>query len=520
LPRYLLNATQVFLANPGRTLVDMYAFFLDDAFRRQLLQAVSDPMVRQFWQLQYDNLPPASRISRVQPLLGRLEQLFTGHSLVRNIVGQRENSINFREAIEQRRILLIKLPVKLIEQAARLVGTILLSQAHAAIFSFGDMPQEKRPGLGLYVDECQHVSTPDFAAFFTESRKFGCRTTLAHQFRGQLPAFLQGATMTAYTKVCFSLTPKDGAEMAHEFPAPEQGVKPEHVDPHATETLVNHPHLHPLVIQEFIERYLRPVLLQQVGSHGNKVKITDTGYGLTDAAGDVLFSDYKSRERYVPEVGNPLVYLDYLLQQVMVTGLYLAPIPAQAVRGFANCGESFWQKVRWMNDNDRILSADIPDLHIPGHLVGTLPDGGQYWTRQPESGNEQLLHFLFHLRVTMHYLAENPLGTRSEMSNAEVGKMLNGLPPRAAFVRSGKTVGVIYTHDTPPKLLDRRYRELVRTVTDQTRQTYCRPRADVEQALWGTTTQAPPPAAPVSPGSPAPADNTVLPPISGWEEAE
>src|SRR2546421_1580072 len=127
LPRYLDNAIEVFLANPGRTLVDLYTFLLDDAFRRQLLQAVPDPMVKQFWQLQYDNLPPNTRISRVQPLLGRLEQLFTGHSLVRNILGQRQTSINFREAIEQRCILLIKLPTKQIEQAAQLIGTIIMA---------------------------------------------------------------------------------------------------------------------------------------------------------------------------------------------------------------------------------------------------------------------------------------------------------------------------------------------------------------------------------------------------------
>jgi hypothetical protein len=543
LPRYLDNAIEVFLANPGRTLVDLYGFLLDDAFRRQLLQSVSDPMVKQFWQLQYDSLQPSTRISKVQPLLARLEQLFSGHSLVRNIIGQRKNSINFRESIEQRRILLIKLPTKQIEQAAQLVGAILVAQIHATLFSFANLPPDKRPVVSLYIDEVQHFATKDIEELFTEGRKFGMQLTIAHQFRDKLNKDLQAATMTAYTKVCFSLTSKDGNEMAHEFPAPEQGVKPEHVDPHPSETLTNHPHLHPPVVQEFIEWYLRPVLLQQIGSHGNKVKISDPGFGLADAAGHVLFNDYKSKTRYIPEVENPLVYLDYLLQQVMVTGLYLAPVLPEAVRGFANCGISFWQKVRWMGDDDRLLSADIPDLRIPGHLVGTLPDGSQYWLREPESSNEQLLHFLFHLRVTMRYLAENPLGTRTTMSNAEVGKMLNGLPPRAAFVRSGKTVGVIYTHDTPPKLPDREYRERVKAITDHTRRTYCRPRADVEQALWGK--QATPPPAPSAPQSaksgvvnapphqssssaPPPAappdistaDTQSLPPLSGWEEAE
>jgi hypothetical protein len=55
-----------------------------------------------------------------------------------------------------------------------------------------------------------------------------------------------------------------------------------------------------------------------------------------------------------------LVYMDYLLQQVMVTGLYKAPIPPLAVLGFANCGISFWQLVRQISERDWRLQADIP----------------------------------------------------------------------------------------------------------------------------------------------------------------
>jgi hypothetical protein len=519
LPRYLDNAIKVFLANPGRTLLDMYTFLLDDSFRRQLLQSVNDPMVKQFWQLQYDSLPPNTRISKVQPLLGRLEQLFSGR-LAQNILGQRDNSINFREAIERRHTLLIKLPTKQIEQVARLIGTVLVAQIHAALFSFADLPPDKRPGVSLYLDEFQHFATKDIEELFTEGRKFGMRLTIAHQYRDKLSKELQAATMTAYTKVCFSLTPKDGLEMAHEFPAPEQGITPERVDPHPAETLTNHPHLHPLVVQEFIECYLRPVLLQQVGSHGNKIKITDPGFGAMDLASAVMGSG-KQYQRYIPEVENPITYLDYMLQQVMVTGDYLMPIFPEAVAGFANCGVSFWQKVQSMRDNDKRLLVDIPDLGVPAHFFMPGPDGTQLWTREPEDGSEQLLHLLYHLRMTMRYVAANPLGTRTVMSNAEVGKMLNSLPPRAAFVRSGQTVGVIYTHDTPPKLPEKEYRERVTAIRDRTRQTYCHPRDEVEKALLGTPAPASSTSTPVTPAAPdvSTADTQPLPMLSGWEEA-
>jgi hypothetical protein len=530
LPRYLRMAIHVFLANSGTTLPDMYDFLIDDAYRRKLLANVTDKNVLQFWQAKYDSLPPNTRLSKVDPLLGRLEQLFAGRTLVRNIVGQRDNTINFREAIEQRQIIFVKLPIETLGQDARLVGAFLLSQIHAAVFSFGDLPPEKRPGVSLYMDEFQEFATSDIERLFTQGRKFGLRLTVAHQFRGQLRLKeVREATMTAWTKVCFQLTPEDGRELAHEFPAPEAEVKPEHVDPHACETLLNHPHLHPAVVQEFIEWYLRPVQLMQVGSHGNKVRMTDPGYSLSDAVGDLLFEDdnhYKKRYDY-PETENPLVYVDYLLQHVMVTGLYLEPIPAVAVRGFANCGVSFWQKVRWLDDTDKRLCADIAELNIPAYLLTPVPDGSYAWSRQPETAAEQLLHFLYHLRITMRYLAENPLGTRTQMSNAEVGKMLNQLPKRAAAIRNGQDTGIIFTHDTPRRLSEAAYTDIVTTIQMHTRWTYCRSRAEVEYALQGT--QADPPlAAPPPPQQAVKVTNTrplqhdtpsPQPTLSGWEEA-
>ena len=514
LPRYLRMATIVFLANPGKTLVDMYDFLLDDAVRRKMLQQVNDPTVKQFWRLQYDDLPPATRLSRVQPLLGRLEQLFAGRTLVRNIVGQQHNSIDFRKSIMDKEMIFIKLPLKTVPEDAKLIGTILVAQIHAALFSFVDLPENRRTGVSLYIDEFQNFSNPDIAELFTEGRKFGMRITVAHQFRGQLPAYLREATMTARTKVAFQSTPEDGRELAHLFPAPSEGVRPEHIDPHPSETLINHSHLHPLGVQEFTDWYLRPVGLQQIGPHGNKVRMSDPGFSVADVASAMT---YGGRGK-APEVDNPIVYLDYMLQQVMLTGDYLLPILANAVIGFANCGHSFFHLVRNLRDNDRRLKADIPALKLPRHLVAPTADGSWYWTRAPESGAEQLAHFLFHLRLTMRYLAENPLGKQSAASTADVGKMLNQLPRRVAFVRSGDTVGVIYTHDTPEPPTRLEYSERTNLVLTQTRAKYCHPRTEVEQGFQTGSKVTKPPTPPVVPPDKA-SMPPPQPPLSGWEEA-
>jgi hypothetical protein len=517
LPRYLRMATIVFLANPGKTLVDMYDFLLDDAVRRKMLQAVYDPTVKQFWQLQYDNLPPATRLSRVQPLLGRLEQLFAGRSLIRNIVGQAVSSIDFRASIERREIVFIKVPLKTVPQDARLIGTLLVAQIHAALFSFVDIPEDKRPGVSLYIDEFQSFVSPDIAELFTEGRKFGMRITVAHQFRGQLPVYLREATMTARTKVVFQSTPEDGREMAHLFPAPNEGVRPEHIEPHPTEALLNHSHLHPEVVQEFTEYYLRPVQLQRVGSHGNMVELHDHGMPVMNFIRAFIADGEPTKSIKIEE---PTAYLDYLLQQVMVMADPGLPIPAVAVRGFANCGHTFWPLVRTMRDDDKRLLASISALNLPRHLAVPTTEGSLRWTRDPESGREQLFHFLFHLRMTMRYLAEYPLGKQSSASTADVGKMLNQLPRRAAFVRSSDTVGVIYTHDTPKPPTHLELFTRARDILEHTRVVYCHPRTEIEQRFMPTSNATSPPnvapKAPVSPDKPVPPSQ---PPLSGWEEA-
>ncbi len=236
LPRYLRAAIITLLANPGSTLVDMYRILRRPSERQVLLQRVTDPTVLEFWQ-SHDALTESAQMQQVAPLINRLEALFMGRSLVRNIVGQRCTTIDFRKAIEHREIIFIKLPIKTVADA-RLIGTMLIAQIHAALFSFADTPLERRPGFALVVDEFQNFATPDFAELFSEGRKFGVRVVLAHQYRNQLPDYLQDATMTARTKVIFQVTPDDARELASLFPSSEARVQPEDLEAEVTRHLL------------------------------------------------------------------------------------------------------------------------------------------------------------------------------------------------------------------------------------------------------------------------------------------
>lgn len=476
LPRYMRAATIVFLDNPGATLVDMYRFLLDEAFRSRMLKNVTDTTVRQFWQAQYDDLSSAERNRRVLPLVGRLESLFMGRSLVRNIVGQHSNTINFRHAIEEKQIVLIRLPIKTVKQDAELIGTIIMSQIHAAIFSFANAPEEKRPGVSLYVDEFQHFATSDFSELFTEGRKFKVRLVIAHQYRNQLPNYLQDSTMTARTKVVFQTTPEDAREIAHVFPPQEETVRPEDISANVTEELRLRASDYGPMVQEFVTWYLQP--LQKYRRGRGKLEIAHGGFDLLGEFANMAAGGQLDN----PMMDDPTDFLNRLLYDVMRSGNPNLPVPWQIPVGFSNSGRGFFAAARGISHDD--LTADV--LHrIPSYLVVRRADGSLKWGRAPESSKEQLYHFLFHLRMVMQHLAANPVGKKSTASTTVVGQMLTQLPRRAAFVRSGDTVGVMYTHNTPKTAPPSELRTRTLAVQAHTRLAYCHARDEVEAAFTG-----------------------------------
>ncbi len=466
LPRYVRAATITFLANPGTTLVDMHRFLLDSSFRQHLLKNVTDPTIRQFWRTQFDDLGEKESAKRVMPLVNRLELLFMGRHLVSNIVGQRRTTISFRRAIERKEIIFIKLPVKIVSQDARLIGTIIISQISAAVFSFADIPEAQRPGVSLYVDEAQNFTTTDFSELFTEGRKFGVKVTVAHQYRNQLPKYLRDSTMTARTKVCFQVTPDDGSELAHLFPATQEAtISADNLDPHPIKYLLNYGADDPMV-REFIAIYLRPLNLHKRG-------------GKIDIQGKVWTWDFwHGVDRKEVYVADPTPYLDSVLYDAMRTGNEIVPVPYDAVAGYANSGRGFFPEIRKYYGSRDVTVG----LQPPPYLIVPGPNGDR-WTRPPENAYEQFIHFIFHLRVTIKWLIAHPIGKATQAGPLDVAHMLVELPRRSAFIRSGTDIGVMYTNTTPLRLSGEALTQRSIIIRDQTRERYCHPRQQIEQAL-------------------------------------
>jgi hypothetical protein len=172
LEKLLRYLTLTFLECPGYSLIDIRRFLWDDDFRTGLLHRLTNEEVKAYWHHKYNALTRSERRIESQALENRLAA-FLSTPFVRNIVCQRQSTLDFSRSIQEQEVLLIRLPMAGRQAHVHLIGTILLAQIHAATFAFSKKNWNERPGFSLFVDEFQHFATSDFAELYKEARKFG-----------------------------------------------------------------------------------------------------------------------------------------------------------------------------------------------------------------------------------------------------------------------------------------------------------------------------------------------------------
>ena len=476
LPQLLRYAVLTFLENPSTTLPDMIEFFnpKDASYRHKLLARVNDPTIRDYFHNEFDELKEEAKRTRTQPLMNRLHSLFTGNSLVRNIFGSPGNSINFRKAIEQHEIMLFMLPTTDMMEIARLLGTIIVAQISAAVFSFVDTPEIERPYTYVFADEGQYWTTEDFKRIYTEARKFRAMFCIAHQLRDQLPEYLENATLGAQIKYVFRSAAPEAKRLAEVFPQPPATV--DKVDTHVCKRLLDQASDYPAEVRDFVSLYLKPV--KRMTSSG-KIKYESW---LTKPFIDI---GQKARARtnaaYVEE-DDPIPELDTLLYEVMQQKKPDLDIPYLVAIGFSFCGRGFHIGLKLMYRKRLQVGVQIPP-----HLVFN----GK-WARPPESGSEQLWHFIWHLRRMMAYLARHPIGTSNTPNTNAVAQWITTLKRRTAYVSVGHQAATIMTFDTPKPLTGAALVARVADVETRTRAKYCRPRPEPPSGAGVVPDETPP----------------------------
>ncbi len=182
----LHNAISALLEYPGATLLGIMRMLTDKAFRKRVIDIISDPVVKAFWVDEYSKYPDRFQAEAIAPIQNKVGRFLTS-ALMRNIVGQVASTINIREIMDQQKIFLINLSKGRVgEDNSNLLGALLITKMQLAAMSRVDIPETQRKDFYLYVDEFQNFATESFANILSEARKYRLNLILAHQYIAQL----------------------------------------------------------------------------------------------------------------------------------------------------------------------------------------------------------------------------------------------------------------------------------------------------------------------------------------------
>lgn len=211
------NAILSFLeSDQGGTLADLRRFLVEKDYRQEFLKTVKDPENVYFWQKEFPLLSGKPQA----PLLTRLDT-FLRHKLIRHMVAQKENKLDFAEIMNGRKILLAKLAQGAIgEENAYLLGTLLVAKIHQLTLARQEMKAADREPFYLYMDEFHNFVTPSMASILTGARKYRLGLVMAHQDLRQLGKGTEMASAvlsSPYTRMCFRVGDEDARKLAEGF---------------------------------------------------------------------------------------------------------------------------------------------------------------------------------------------------------------------------------------------------------------------------------------------------------------
>ncbi len=184
---YILNnCILALLESPGNTLLGITRMLIDKKYRKKIVDNVKDPMVRSFWTDEFANWQEKYRQEAVAPIQNKVGQ-FLSTGLIRNIVGQTKSTIDLRQLMDDKKIVLLNLSKGRIgEDNSALLGAMIITKLQLAALSRVDIPEPERSDFYLYVDEFQNFATDSFATILSEARKYRLNLIIGHQYIGQL----------------------------------------------------------------------------------------------------------------------------------------------------------------------------------------------------------------------------------------------------------------------------------------------------------------------------------------------
>jgi hypothetical protein len=120
-------------------LLDVNRMLINKAFRKKVVENVTDPIVRSFWVDEFANYTDRYTQDATPAIQNKIGQ-FTSNPLIRNIVGQPKSSFDIRKMMDEKKILIMNLSKGRVgEVNATLLGSMLVTKIYLAAMSRADV---------------------------------------------------------------------------------------------------------------------------------------------------------------------------------------------------------------------------------------------------------------------------------------------------------------------------------------------------------------------------------------------
>jgi TraM recognition site of TraD and TraG len=229
-------------AGPAPTLADVLTLLSDPGERTRY--RASDPVALDVFWRQWQTLSEQARVQALAPLSNKLRALL-GNRQLRDMLCQ-PAAPDLTERITTGRWLLVSLPQTLGEDAADLIGSVLLHRAWQAAQRLGPLALRGRPPFLCLVDECHRFChmPQGMATALAQARGYGVGMVLAHQNLAQLKdsELAEAVDANCQTKLCFGLGAADAKRMAVHFEPRLDAHDLLHLSAHTIACRVAHEH--------------------------------------------------------------------------------------------------------------------------------------------------------------------------------------------------------------------------------------------------------------------------------------
>ena len=219
--QYFRNATLLVLEDPhsGSTLLDISRVLADADYRAMKLERARNPVVTQFWRDIATKAGGEAALENIVPYITSKFDVFTANDYMRPIIGQQYSSFDFREIMDDKKILLVNLSKgRLGEINSNLIGMIVVGKILMAALSRVDNVGGDYPPFYLHMDEFQNVTTDSIASILSEARKYKLGLTIAHQYIQQIEEKIRDAVFgNVGSMAAFRVGPEDAEFLAHQF---------------------------------------------------------------------------------------------------------------------------------------------------------------------------------------------------------------------------------------------------------------------------------------------------------------